>query len=388
MATPLQRLHERGQSPWVDNITRGSIRSGALRALIGEGIRGLTANPTIFQKAVSGSADYDDSVRELARRGMSSTEIYERLIVEDIRDAADVLRPLYDETDGGDGYASIEVSPKLAHDTEATVEEGRTFWRAIDRPNVFIKVPATEAGIPAIRRLLSEGINVNVTLIFAIEYYERVMDSYIEALEERVGRGEPMDRLASVASFFVSRVDTAVDKRLGKLIAQEADEERRKDLEGLLGKAAIANAKIAYQRFVERFGGDRFQALRDRGAKVQRPLWASTGTKNPAYSDVLYVEELIGPDTVNTMPPATIEAFSDHGKVERTVDRDVEEARRTVRRLEELGISMKEVTDKLLADGIEVFTDSFRQLDEAIRGKRGELLAEAEGPQAATSFGA
>ncbi len=375
MTTALQQLYnEQGQSPWVDNITRGSIRSGVLRKLIDEGIRGLTANPTIFQKAVSGSADYDDSVREFASQGASSSEIYERLIVEDIRDAADVLRPLYDETNRGDGYASIEVSPRLAHDTEATVEEARRFWQAIDRPNVFIKVPATDAGIPAIRQLLSEGINVNITLIFSVEYHERVMDAYLEALEEHVGKGQPVDRLASVASFFVSRVDTEVDKRLGKLIESEPDVERRKDLEDLLGKAAIANTKVAYQHFLEKFGSERFKALQEQGAQPQRPLWASTGTKNPAYSDVLYVEELIGPDTVNTLPPATIEAFQDHGRVERTIDRDVEEAYQTVERLSAHGIELREVTDKLLRDGIEIFTDSFRLLDEAIQGKREELL--------------
>ncbi len=265
-------------------------------------------------------------------------------------------------------------SPRLAHDTEATVEEARRFWQAIDRPNVFIKVPATDAGIPAIRQLLSEGINVNITLIFSVEYHERVMDAYIEALEDRAQRGEPVDHLASVASFFVSRVDTEVDKRLGKLIESEPDVERRKDLEDLLGKAAIANTKVAYQHFLEKFGSERFKALQEQGAQLQRPLWASTGTKNPAYSDVLYVEELIGPDTVNTLPPATIEAFQDHGRVERTIDRDVEEAYRTVEQLSTHGIDLREVTDELQADGIEIFTDSFRLLDEAIRGKREELL--------------
>ncbi len=251
-------------------------------------------------------------------------------------------------------------------------------WQAICRPNAFIKVPATDAGIPAIRRLLTEGINVNITLIFAVEYHERVMDAYLEALEERASRGEPVDQITSVASFFVSRVDTEVDKRLGKLIENEPDTERRKDLEGLLGRAAIANAKIAYQRFLKEFGSERFKVLKGQGAKVQRPLWASTGTKNPAYRDVLYVEELIGPDTVNTLPPATIEAFQDHGRVERTIDRDVKGAHRTIERLATYGIDLREVTDKLQADGIEIFTDSFRQLDEAIQGKR-EALAHSVG---------
>ncbi len=270
------------------------------------------------------------------------------------------------------------MSPRLAHDTKATIEEARRLWQAICRPNAFIKVPATDAGIPAIRRLLTEGINVNITLIFAVEYHERVMDAYLEALEERASRGEPVDQITSVASFFVSRVDTEVDKRLGKLIENEPDTERRKDLEGLLGRAAIANAKIAYQRFLKEFGSERFKVLKGQGAKVQRPLWASTGTKNPAYRDVLYVEELIGPDTVNTLPPATIEAFQDHGRVERTIDRDVKGAHRTIERLATYGIDLREVTDKLQADGIEIFTDSFRQLDEAIQGKR-EALAHSVG---------
>ncbi len=383
MATPLQQLHEQGQSPWIDNITRGMIETGELQKRLEEGIRGLTANPTIFEKAISSSSDYDEAVREMVGRGASPSEIYEGLIVEDIKNAADVLRPLYDESNGQDGFVSIEVSPALAHDTEGTIEEARKFHQALDRPNVLIKVPATDEGIPAIRRLLADGINVNITLIFAIEYYERVMDAYIEALEERVSRGEPVDRIASVASFFVSRVDSEVDKRLGAIIEQATDEGRRTQIEDLLGKAAVANAKIAYERFLDKFESSRFMALQEKGARVQRPLWASTGTKNPAYSDVLYVEELIGPDTVNTMPPATIEAFMDHGRVERTIDRDLDQAHVVMQELEDLGISMREVTDKLQTDGVRLFADSFESLDRIINEKREVLLAEVEERQKA-----
>jgi transaldolase/glucose-6-phosphate isomerase len=379
----LKQLHDHGQSPWVDYITRNFYKSGELQQLVDSGVWGLTANPTIFEKAIAGSTDYDEAVRELVCGGADAPKIYDELVVEDIRQAADIMKPIYEQTNGQDGYVSIEVSPALAHDTEGTIEEARKYWQTIDRPNILIKVPATDEGIPAIRQLLSEGISVNVTLLFSVEYYERVMDAYIEALEDRVTRGEPVDRLASVASFFVSRVDSEIDKRLGKLIEAEEDETRRKELEGLLGKAAVANARMAYARFQEQFGGERFEALKAKGAHVQRPLWASTGTKNPAYSDVLYVEELIGPDTVNTMPMATIRAFEDHGKVARTVDADVEGAATTLERLEAAGISLTEVTDKLLVDGVKLFADSFEGLDRIIREKREVILADVEDRQSA-----
>ncbi len=382
--TTLQRLyHEQGQSPWIDNITRSMISSGELQQLIDDGIRGLTSNPTIFEKAISSSDDYEAALRELVAGGAGSTEIYEALVVEDIRNAADVLRPLYESSNGGDGFVSIEVSPKLAFDTEGTIQEARKFWSILGRPNVMIKVPATTEGIPAIRTLLGEGINVNITLIFSIDYYEQVMDAYFEGLEKLAADGKPVDRVASVASFFVSRVDSEVDKRLGEIISQETDEARRKQIEDLLGKAAIANARIAYERFQAKFSGERWARLMQQGAQVQRPLWASTGTKNPAYSDVLYVEELIGPDTVNTMPPATIKAFHDHGHVERTIDRDLDQAHVVMHELEELGISMKEVTDKLQADGAKSFSDSFEGLDRIIQQKQEVLRAEVEERQSA-----
>jgi len=381
MRTRLHELIEQGQSPWIDYITRDIIKSGELQSLIDKGIRGLTSNPTIFEKAISSSKEYDEAFRDLVQKGASQSEIYEGLIVEDIRMAADVLRPVYDETGGLDGYVSIEVNPKLAYDTEGTIAEARKFFQTIDRPNIFIKVPATDQGIPAIRQLISEGINVNITLIFSIDYYERVMDAYLEGLEQRVSEGKPIDKIASVASFFVSRVDTEVDKRLQKLIESEQDSQKKSELESLLGKAAIANARIAYQHFLKKFQGERWESLKAKGARVQRPLWASTSTKNPAYRDVMYVEELIGPDTVNTMPPQTIEAFLDHGKVARTIDKDLDQAYAVIEKLESLGISMKEVTDKLQADGVKLFADSFDSLDKVINEKRETLMAELKDRQ-------
>ncbi len=369
MATKLRQLCEAGQSPWIDSITRALIRSGDLQRLVERGVRGLTANPTIFERAIIGSADYDAAIGALAADGAGSARIYEELLLDDIRDAADVLRPVYDQSGGADGYASIEVSPALADDTQATIAEARRYARAVGHPNVFVKVPATDAGIPAIRQLIGEGINVNITLIFAIESYERVMDAYLGGLEQLVADGQPLNRVASVASFFVSRVDGAVDRRLGALLQVEQDPERRGEMERLLGNAAIANARIAYQRFLSTFSGERFEALRRQGAHVQRPLWASTSTKNPRDRDVMYVEELIGPDTVTTMPPATIEAFEDHGRIARTIDHDVAEAYGTIRMLQELGISMKDVTDTLQVEGVQLFAASLDRLDRSIREK-------------------
>jgi transaldolase len=374
-----------GQSPWYDDIHRGLVKSGKLQALIASGIRGATVNPTIFEKAVSGSADYDGAIKELLGQGLEPPEIYERLLIEDIRSAADLFRPVYDDTRGLDGYASIEVSPYLAHDTRGTVEEARRFFREVDRPNVMIKVPATDEGVPAIRALTGEGINVNITLIFGIDYYEGVMDAYLGGLHDRKSLGEPIDKVRSVASFFVSRVDTEVDKRLDVLIDAEQDESKRQHLRELKGKAAIANARMAYQHFKRKFYGEPFHELRASGANVQRPLWASTGAKNPAYRDVMYVEQLIGPDTINTMPQATLDAFEDHGQVSRTIEgaRHFEEGRATMQALSAARINMKEVTDKLQVDGIAAFEDALERLYEAIRRKRAADAVDAEPVQAA-----
>ncbi len=377
--TTLHRLYEeQGQSPWIDNITRGMMSTGELQDYIDKGVRGLTSNPTIFEKAISSGEDYEAAMRELVANGAGPSEIYDALVTEDIRSAADLLRPLYESSSGVDGFVSIEVSPKLAYDTEGTIEEARKYWKAVDRPNLMVKVPATDQGIPAVRQLLAEGININITLIFSVDYHEQVMDAYLEALEQRVAEGQPVDRIASVASFFISRVDTEVDKRLGQIIEQETDEARRKQIEDLLGKAAVANARIAYEHYQAKFSGERFARLMQAGARVQRPLWGSTGTKNPAYSDVLYMDELIGPDTVNTVPPATLAAFLDHGTVDRTIDKDVDEAHVVMRELEDLGIPIKEVTDKLLKDGAEAFVTSFDGLDRVINQKIAAFQADVE----------
>jgi transaldolase len=375
MRTRLHQLQQLGQSPWIDVVTRDFVRSGQLQQLVERGIRGLTANPTIFHKAVASSSAYDASIADLAVAGADASRIYEALIVDDIRAAADVLRPLYDQTKGADGFASIEVSPKLASDTQATIAEARMYAQAINRPNVFVKVPATEAGIPAIEQLIGEGININITLIFGIEYYEQVMEAYLAGLERLAAAGQPLDRVASVASFFVSRVDTEVDKRLDALKVAAQDDAHRRALDTLVGKAAIANARLAYQRFQTTFGSARFAALKARGARVQRPLWASTSTKNPRYRDVLYVEELIGPDTVNTMPLATVAAFEDHGRVARTIDTDVGGADAAMQTLQDVGIAIKDVTDTLQVEGVRLFTAALENLYACIEEKRATLLA-------------
>jgi transaldolase len=364
-----------GQSVWLDYIHRRMLQSGELRLLIErDGVRGVTSNPTIFEQAIAGSDLYDEAIAQLAGTGAETQTIYEALAIEDIRGAADLFRPLYDSTRGGDGYASFEVSPLLAHDTSATIAEARRLWRAVDRPNVLIKIPGTTEGLPAITEAISEGINVNVTLLFAVERHRQVMDAYLSGLERRVASGQPIAQVRSVASFFVSRVDTEADQRLQARLAAGAERSR---CERLLGTAAVANAKLAYQAFREVFSAARFMALASRGAAVQRPLWASTSTKNPAYRDTLYVDPLIGPDTVNTMPPATIAAFHDHGRAERTVDRDPDAARAHLAELEAVGVSLREVTDFLVVDGVKKFADSFRGLLAAVAAKRERFAAAA-----------
>jgi transaldolase len=370
MTNKIKEAERLGQAVWLDYIGRGMLASGEFQRFIDLGITGVTSNPTIFEKSIVGSADYDDALAGLARSGRSTEDIYEALAIDDIREAADKLRPIYDRSAGGDGYVSLEVSPDLAYDAEGTVREATRLFAALGRPNVMIKVPATPEGIPAIRRLIAAGINVNATLIFSLASYEQVSEAYIAGLEDFVKSGGKPGKVASVASLFVSRVDTAVDKRLHEFITQG-----RNELKALLGTAANANAKLAYRAFKQTFGGERFAALRAQGAHVQRPVWASTGTKNPAYSDVLYVEPLIGPDTVNTMPPATIDAFLDHGRVEVTADKGWQEAEETLAAIEAAGISMDAITQKLLDDGVKSFQDSFNKLLTGIEEKKSQLLA-------------
>ena len=373
---PLLELSTQGQSVWYDNISRGLITSGDLQRLLDDGIVGVTSNPTIFEKAIVGSSDYDDALRQIAKETTEPWQVYQTLALEDIAHAADLLRPIYDRTDALDGYISIEVSPTLAHDTEATMKEARQLWSALNRPNIMVKVPATPEGIPAIRTLLSEGININITMLFALDNYRQVADAYLSALEDRVGRGEDIRRIASVASIFVSRIDTAVDKLLDEKLAKTQDPAEQQALRGLQGKAAIANAKATYRIYQEIFHGERFEALRRKGARPQRPLWASTSTKNPAYRDVLYVESLIGPDTVDTMPPQTIVAFKDHGQVSATLVQDLDHALQVLDELEANGINMDTVMQKLQDDGVAAFAKSYETLLGAIKQKLEALRAE------------
>ncbi len=379
MNARVAQLLDQGQSIWQDDISRGQIASGSLAAMIEDvGIRGVTSNPTIFEKAISGSSDYDAQIAELSRDDLSTAEIFEQLAITDIRNACDVFRPIYDLSNGADGFVSIEVAPDLARNAEGTREATRRLWKAIDRPNLMIKIPGTIEGAPVVREMLAEGININITLLFSIEAYERVANAYLDAIEERVTNGKSVDRVASVASFFVSRVDTLVDRLLNEKIAGIEDPREKKAVEDLRGKAAVANAKLAYALFDELFSGPRWDALKAAGARPQRPLWASTGTKNPDYSDVLYVDTLIGPHTVNTMPGKTIQAFLDHGVVKRTVDSDIPQAKDVMLDLEAAGISMTAVTDQLEEEGIASFIKSFETLLAGVEGKRASLTAAAD----------
>lgn len=368
---PLKQLHDAGQSIWLDYITRTMLRDGELqRRIQNDYLTGMTSNPTIFQKSLAEGNAYDDQLRTVDR-DHTAMELFELVETTDVRDACDLFRGVYDGANGADGYVSIEVSPGAANDATATVEEATRLWATVDRPNVMIKVPGTTEGAKAVQRLTANGVNVNITLLFAIEAHQRVIEAYMAGLEQRVKAGKDISSIHSVASFFVSRVDTEVDKRIDAMI--KADASKGAALEPLKGKAAIANAKLAYQLFQRETSTDRWQALAAKGANLQRPLWASTSTKNPAYRDVMYVEELIAPHTVNTMPPATIEAFRDHGKVARTADRDVDASQRTIDALERAGISMRDVTDKLLTDGIASFQKSFDELVAGLRAKMKSL---------------
>jgi transaldolase len=368
MATPgsasrLQQLHAAGQSIWLDYIERTILHDGELqRRIRDDALTGMTSNPTIFEKAIAAGTAYDAQLTAAASDvGTAPQALFELLAADDVRTACDAFRPIYDATRGADGFVSIEVSPGVADDAERTIDEAHRLWRIVDRPNVMVKVPGTIAGAQAVRALTAAGVNVNITLLFAVEAHARVLDAFIAGLEDRVRAGQPVDRLASVASFFVSRVDSEVDKRLDAIAAQRTGADRDRVL-ALRGKAAIANAKMAYRLFRQRVATPRWAALAARGALVQRPLWASTSTKNPAYRDVMYVEQLIGPDTVNTLPPATLEAFRDHGIVARTIDADLPAAEQALRELDAVGVSLAGVADKLLIDGIESFRKSYESL--------------------------
>jgi len=351
----LMQLAAHGQSCWLDDLTRRMIGNGELAELVDQGVRGVTANPATFAKAIIGGREYDGDIERAAASGLDTAAIYERLATADVRDACDILRPVYDETEGLDGFVSLEVSPHLAHDAQASIGEARRLWEAVDRPNLFIKIPGTLAGVPAIDQLLFEGININITLLFSIERYEAVARAYLQAIERRAAAGKPIDRIASVASFFLSRIDVLADELLQRqTTGAKAD--------SLLGKVALANAKLAYQSFKRLFAGAQWDGLQARGARVQRLLWASTGTKNPDYPELMYVAPLIGPMTVNTMPLNTILAFLDHGMVRDTIEAGVDDARHVMGDLEQLGIGFAAVAKQLEDEGIEKFIEPFDQL--------------------------
>lgn len=360
----MRELLEHGQSVWLDYLRRGMTRSGELADLVAAGLRGMTSNPTIFERAIAGSTDYDDVLAELADSNLTDREAFEKVAIRDVQEAADVFRPVYDDTGGADGFVSIEVSPALARDTEGSIAEARRLWHAVDRPNTMVKIPGTREGWPAIERCLREGININITLLFSLEHYRAVAEAYLRALEARLAAGEPVDRLASVASFFVSRVDTEVDKRIESVGGALAE---------LRGQVAIANARLAYDEFLAMTRSPRWKALEARGARVQRPLWASMSTKNPAYSDVMYVEALIGPDTVSTVPPETLLAFEDHGVVARTLPGDVGAAQRIMQALEAGGINFADVNRVLEEEGIGKFAASLDKLLAVLARKRRSL---------------
>jgi len=385
MANPLLELKSQRQSVWYDNLNRELLKIGVLKRMVeDDGVSGGTSNPSIFEKAVGSSDSYDEHLAEIVRPDVSLDETYDALTVTDVGLSADVFRGVYEETEGADGYASLEVSPLIAADTETTTSEAKRLFAALGRPNAMIKIPGTPEGLPAVERSLAAGINVNITLLFGVDSYEQVALTYLAALEQRAKAGLPLDRISSVASFFISRVDSLVDGRLeDKIKAAESDLERRR-LSALLGKAGVANAKIAYVKFQEIFSGDRWEALATKGARVQRCLWASTSTKNPDYRDVLYVEELIGPDTINTMPQNTLDAFRDHGVVAATLTNGVDDARSHVRELEAAGIDFRAVTDELQVQGVKLFVDSFTKARATVEEKRDRILAGTKGIGAAS----
>ena len=365
---PLKELLNYGQSMWLDYIRRDLLTTGKLKQMVEEdGLRGMTSNPSIFEKAIGESSLYDDILKTLAsRKDLDATARFEQIAIRDIQDAADILRPVYQESNFRDGYVSLEVSPYLARKTQETMDEARRLWKTVKRDNVMIKVPGTAEGIPAIRQLISEGININVTLLFAQEVYEKVAEAHIAGLEDLAARGGNLKKIAGVASFFISRIDTLIDSLLNEKLKSTSDASQQALLKSLLGKVAIANGKLTYQRYLKIFSAAKWQALAAKGAQTQRVLWASTSTKNPQYRDVMYVEELIGSDTVDTMPPATIDAFRAHGRVRNSLTEDVSGAKKVMDDLARAGVSMKEVTDKLTSDGVKLFADAFDKLLAAV----------------------
>jgi len=374
---PLTQLSGLGQSVWLDLIRRNMLTPGGeMQKLIEkDGVRGVTSNPAIFEKAINGSSDYDNEIRALGKQGKNTTDIYESLAIDDVGRAADYFRPLYDSTKGADGFVSIEVSPKLAHDTEGSVQEARRLWKALHRPNIMIKIPGTKAGLPAIKALLTEGINVNITLLFAVERYEEVLEAYIQALEDRAKKGEPIGNVASVASFFLSRIDTLLDPQIQKIA--EAGGPKAEIARGLPGTIAVANAKAAYKKYEIVTETQRWRKLADLGARPQRLLWASTSTKNPKYSDTMYVEPLIGADTVNTMPMETVDAYRDHGKPAARITEDLIGAQRHLAQLKEIGIDLAAATQQLEDEGVKKFIDPFEKLLASLETKRKAVLAGA-----------
>ena len=375
MSARISKLTDLGQSLWLDYMERKMLQNGELAGLIEQGdIRGLTSNPSIFNHAIANTNDYDSALIPMSWAGYTDKQILEELMIEDIVNVADLLRPLYDQTKGGDGYVSLEVRPHLAYDTENTIQEAQRLWKLVNRPNLMIKIPGTEPGLLAIRKSIAAGINVNITLLFSVERYKEVMDAYLSGLEDRVNEGKPIDQIHSVASFFVSRIDVKVDKYLEPLT--KSSDEKANKAKALLGKIAIANARLAYQEFRQVFEGERFRKLQAKGATLQRTLWASTSTKNPDYPDTMYVDELIGEHTVNTVPPKTLNAFRDHGSVQRTIEKDLDETHQQIKALEELGISMKKVTQELEEEGVNAFSESYDSLDTSVKQRREKALLE------------
>jgi transaldolase / glucose-6-phosphate isomerase len=369
---PLRGLLAYGQSPWLDFIRRNILLNGDLKKMIAnDGLRGMTSNPTIFEKAITGSDDYVDLLNAPEAKKLNAKALYEQIAIRDVQTAADIFRGVYDETKGRDGYVSLEVAPTLANDTQGTMEEARRLWKAVNRENLMVKVPATKEGIPAIRQLLEEGININITLLFAQSAYELVAEAYIAALEARVAKGQDVSKIASVASFFVSRIDTLIDSLIGEKLKTETDSKKKELLSSVQGNVAIANARRTYAKYQELVAGPRWKALEAKGAHTQRLLWASTSTKNKKYRDVLYVEELIGADTVDTIPPATFDAFRNHGRLRNSLTENLKEANKTMSDLEAAGISMKQVTEKLVVDGVKLFADAFAQLIAAVEKHAG-----------------